>query len=475
MDKRPHPVSVWRYFSRFFFLLAVPVIQAILREPFSKVAWGNLPGLLLIAGLSFFQYDTSGYGIGPRDGGAGEKRPYLRLKSGLFYRRQKILPADCLTSAMIRSTPLLGAFGASQLILDTPAADSKKPSADLYLNRAMLSRWWRRMKKDVHYRYRASQARIFLMAASWSNPASGLVLVGILLDRTGKILGEELSRSLYAAANQSSRLVALGLPPTVAFLGWLLAFGWFAAFVTQFFRYGSFSAGKTPRGILIERGILFRSRQYLKDRAVRAVSVRQTLMMRMLRLSSVYLHTIGSGREKDDRSLLLAAVSEEELEFHLNRIYPMDAECLLTGRHEKKISPPRTALKSFLLLPVCHLLAVVILFLLCRAFAPFFAPLVLFLLVFPLYHTALHIAAWKESFLAVSGKNLVACGYIRDQLFTAVIPRESLQCLVIRQNPFQRVSGRCSLRLCIGTERGACFTLRHFSRKEAEALLGLSG
>lgn len=472
---RPHPVSVWHYLSRFFFLLIFPAIQAIWLEPFSSVAWSNLPGLIAVTGLAYFQYANSGYGLADTATGenrCAEKRFVFRFHSGMFFRRQKLLPVDSLTSVYFRTSPLLSAFGAARLFLDTPAGSARKSNLQLYLSRRRLLRWWGRLRKRALHSYFGSHTRIVLMAATWSNPASGLLLIGILLDRAGQILGDELSKNLYATVGLSYRLVARVLPPTVALLGWLLAFGWLAAFLRQIFRYGNFSAGALPGGVMISRGVLTRSHQFLTAGAVRAVSVRRTLLTIVLRLSSAYLHTVGSGKEKGDRSLLLAAVSQKELYAQLEKFYPAAAEVLRGKESMRKIIPPRDALKSFLLTPLLAFFAVGALFGLMRAFLPFFAPLALFLAVFPARQTILHVLAWKKSFLAVGEHYILASGYHKSQLFTAVIPIENLQCIVLRQNPFQhRFSKRCSVRLCIGTERGACFTLRHFRRSEVLRLL----
>ena len=469
MTKRPHFTTIWNYLSRFFFLLIFPLIQAILRAPFSEVAWGNLPGVLAVIGIACFQYASCGYGIKTVEEG-GKSMSVLYWKSGLFFQKYRLLPADCVASVFLRLNPILDVFGAAQIMLDSPAANAKKPSLTLILSKKGLMNWWEEQRQTIVHRYAASPVRVVLMAASWSNPASGLLLIGILLNRAGKILGEELTGWLYQSVNQTQRLIALGVPPAVATVGWLFAMGWLIAFLVQFFRYAFFTAGKSPGGTMISRGMVVRSRQLLTDRAVRAVGVRQSLVMRMLRLSSVYLHTIGSGKEKGDRSLLMAAANEAELKFHLSQFYPHAAPYFFPQKSIQKIKPPKAAWLGFLIGPIFNFAAVLALYLVFLQYLWLFAPLILFLFLFPLYHLALRILAFRNSFLAADDTHIVACGYIQDQIFTAVIPKESLQSVVIRQNPLQRRSGRCHVRLCIGTEKGACFDLRHFKLKELEEL-----
>lgn len=479
MNKRqPHPVTMWRILSRFFFLLIVPLVQAVLREPFSEVAWSNLPMVLLVVGAAYFQYASCEYGVRASEDGMlaslrtneppSGMRPLVYWKNGFLLKRELLIPAEHIASAFLRTNPILHLFGAGKLMLDTPAANAKKPSLTLFLRKEELAEWWESLREAVPHRYKANVIPVVLMAASWSNPASGLLLVAVILDRAGKILGEELTSELYQSVNQTQQLIAWGLPPAVALFGWLLALGWFLAFLVQMFRYAFFTVEKTSFGTLISRGAVVKSRQLLTEQSVRAVSVRQTLVMRLLRRFSVYLHTIGSGKEKGDRSLLLAAASQKDMRFHLERFYPKEAPFFWA--QQKKIQPPRGSLLGFVLGPLWQVALIIAVYLLFVRYVSIFAPLVLFFLVFPIYHLILHILAWKKSFLALSQDCVTACGYVQGQLYTAVLPIESLQAVVIRQNPLQRISGRCHVRLCVGTELGACFDLYHFCLAEVQDL-----
>lgn len=459
-----HPITIWRYLSKFSFLLILPLTQAVLQEPFSTVAWSSLPMVLSAAVLSYYEYYSCR---------ARTEQHSIRYCHGIFIQHQKLVPFAALASISIRITPLLRLFGAAQLFLDTPAGSRSKADLQLTLRRSALLGWWHRAQQDVSARYRAKPARILLMAASWSNPAAGLLFAAIALNKASRILGEQLSDELYGTVNQSHRLVALGIPPAVALVGWLLVLGWLVAFLRQAFRYAGFTAAVSPQGILIFRGLLVRNRQLLTHRALRAVSTRQTLVMAALRLTSAYLHTVGSGKEKGDRSLLLAAVHFKALDKTLRVFYqafrrPPPCEPI------QRVRPSLSALKSFLLVPLLHLCWTGALSWLLWSGDSVFASLAVFPLLFPLYQGIVRVLAWRRSFFAFDGIYLTASGYTGLQLYTAVLPRENLQSVVLRQNPFQRHSGRCTLRLQIGSEKHAIFTVRHLAVEQVRQILKLS-
>ena len=145
MTKRPHVVTLWSYLSRFFFLLIVPLVQAVFRAPFSEVAWSSLPGVVAVVGIACFQYLSCGYGVTAVED-SGRSLSILYWNSGLFFYKHRILPADCVASVFLRLNPILDLFGAVQVMLDSPAANAKRPSLTLLLHKKEPMSWWNQLR-----------------------------------------------------------------------------------------------------------------------------------------------------------------------------------------------------------------------------------------------------------------------------------------------------------------------------------------
>jgi uncharacterized membrane protein YdbT with pleckstrin-like domain len=471
--KHMHPITIWNFLSRFSFLLILPVVQALLARPRGWILFSNLLVLLLFVALAIFQYFSCGYHIGDRE---------FTYKSGIILRKSQSIPTQNFLSAIVRLNPLLSIVGAAQLYLDTPAGRKKNADIMMVLHKKGLLNLWNSM--TVHHRqvYRASNKRILIMAAAWSNPATGLLLVGALLNRAGKIVGRELTERLYAAVNQSYVLVAFGIPPATALLGYLLAAGWAVALIYQFLRYAIFSVGTVSANdhapvyirseedfITVTRGLFIKNKQLLSRDAICAVSIQQTLIMRLLKLYSSYLHTIGSGKEKGDRSMLFAAIHKPELRQYMAAIFRKNL--FSTNGCKNVTHPTKSALVSFLFTPLLFLFCVLALIGVLYWFYPEFAPLLFFFLPPILWQLAIHFYAWKSSMLLVEEDRILVSGYRNLTLYTACIPREQSQRISVQQNFIQRFSGRCTLRVCTGAEKTGCFVVNNLDKDEVLKLL----
>lgn len=457
-NKRPHPITVWKYLSRFSFLLIFPLIQLLLREPLSVLTWSNLPWAVSVTVLSVMQYLACGYSA---------ENSGFQLKSGIIWRKSRTIPSSSLNSCTIRVSPFTYLFGAAQLRLDTAAGNPREADASVFLRKKALLAWWRGACPKKQWHYKAKTSRIFLMAASWSNPASGLFLLGLFFHRAAGLLGDQLSEQLYSTVDQSARLVALGLPPFVAGVGYLLLLGWLIAFLRQFFRYFGLKACTTEQGIAIFRGFPIRVRQLFSRRCVRAVSIRQTLLMKCLKICSCYLHTLGSGKEKGDRRLLFAATGGTELEKRIQEFFPE----LPLQPCGQAVTPARNTWKNFLFAPLMTAGGIFALSFLLHLAGFGISGLVLILLLFPFWQGVIRLLAWKHtSFCKTEGYYIVSC-YDGLSLSTAYIPENNLQKAMFLQNPIQKRNYLCSLRLYVGSETKRCFAIHHLDIRELRKFL----
>ena len=65
----------------------------------------------------------------------------------------------------------------------------------------------------------------------------------------------------------------------------------------------------------------------------------------------------------------------------------------------------------------------------------------------------------------------MASCYAGFSLYTAYIPKDSLQKAIFLQNPIQKRKFLCSLKLYVGSEAKRCFTVRHLDIRELAELL----
>lgn len=443
-----HPVTIWKYFSKFSFLLFFPILQAMMKEPLSLLALSNFPWIVSVCVICLMQYFSCRYSFHQEN---------LYYQSGLFLHRKFYFPLYQLSSATIRTTPLLSLFGAAKLQIDTMSDTPKGADLTLTLSKKELFFFWNHTAGKLEDCCKVKNFAIFLMVCSWSNPASGLLLMGLFLQRVAKIWGREISDQLYTTIDQSYRLIALGIPPTIAALGYLLAFGWLIAVFRQFLFYGNFQSERRKNGIAISHGIFARTRRIFSPQSICAVELRQTLLMFLTRRTAAYLHCRGSGRGKDERNLLTTAMKKEKSTQVLSRLLP---ELHFFVEPITALRPVRGSWKGFLFLPLCEFLGLLLLV----SFFPksIFLPILFFLFLFPLCLFIIRLLGYRKTRLALCGDFLLVSGCHKFSLFTALIERNHLQSIRVTQNPFQKLSKTCSVRFYVGADRKKYFLIRHF-------------
>lgn len=463
---RVHPYTAVDFLSRFAFLLIIPLLRQIFAQPqsFFQIVrtWGS--NLLVTAAIllwAFAETRSQGYH-------AGKDRLFLR--KGLLFKRESEIPYRNIHSVTVERSLLPAAFGAVRLRLDTPAGGKRRSDFVLTLFYRDFRRTVGEIFKSAEEKvlYCAGFWRLFLMSASWSNPAVGLILAAPFVSRLGKLLGEEISDRLYSTVHLGMRLAAFGIPPAAAFLAGLLASGWVTALFIQLYRYGGFTVSRFEETISIRRGLVSRRRTLVRADRISAVSVRQSLLMRFLRLYGAYLHTVGTGKERGDHSLLIAAAREEEL------LDALSAVTSLPLSAEKLICPKKKAQKSFFTVPLLFLgLCVLLAFLPALLGLQIRVTLLLLVFVMPFFAWWLLFRreAAKTSYLAVKGDALILSGYRRLTLCRASLAREKLQKIEIRQNPFQKRKQSCNVRAFLFSEGRETVQVKHLPVSQVEPFL----
>lgn len=457
MDKydRVHPYTMWEKMSRFSFLLLIPLTEPLLSRPQDIPSLLSSMGMNLFALLLFILWAAAE----TRAAGYAFLRHSIRYKRGFFVHHRGVLPADSVCSVLFKETLIPSLFGAARFYADTPAGNKKHADLALTLSRKKMKQALEEeiYKQNTHLVYKARMWRILLMAASWSNPAAGLLLLAPLVNRAGKILGEEINARLYSTVDKTLHLAAWGIPPLAAGLGNLLAAGWAAAMLAQMVRYSNFKVFVSSEYLFIQRGVIARSRQLLRRRAITALSIRQTLVMRLLGLSCCYMHTAQGKKHKGDRSLLFAVQKQKSLEQQMQALFSFP------GRPVYLAAPPKRALFSYILIPLLG-----ILFFIFTAFVPWLLgqksrifPLIsAFAIAVLLWWLAVRVLAHKTSGLSREGDILLLRSYYKVTLQTMAIPVDMIQQIAIRQNPFQKRYGRCSVDVYLFSESKEVFTVR---------------
>lgn len=464
--KKQHPFAMLSKLTASALLLLLPVLQQILYRPqnlfeiISSMGLSAIYVIIIISGAIVF-YNTCRY---------KSTSLYIYLERGIPVKRSFTIPFCNVSTITVERSIIAAAFGAARISVDTPAGFSKKRDISLYLSRSKINRIISKLFDGfkTKYIYTVSNARMLMMSALWSNPMSGLIIFAPLIQKTGNILGEEFNRAVMESVDFRINLISIGITPAAATIANILVFGWIIALVFQFFRYARFSSRRVGEYIAIKRGIGRKNERYTKLSEISAVTIDRTLSMALMQLTSVGIFSIGSNKDRGDKSLIALAADSHELKNAVSGLTSFDTH------YEQKIRPDKSRLFSYIMIPLivtAIVLALVSLLMLVPLLDDLYFTALLISLIPLVWWIAFRVFAFKHASLGLNNSCAILCGYKRLSLKKYVVPYRHIQFIETRQNLWQRHTHYCSVRVYLYYEKRACYTVKQLKLSEAEELL----
>ena len=464
--KRTHPFTMLTHLKSSVILLLIPVIQQILFKPeglLELISTMGFNAVYVIAVISYAIASYRCYTYRIDEGG-------IRIKNGFFVKRNYTVPFDKIQTINFHKNIFASLFGAVRVSFDTPAGTSRSYDISAFFSRKHAKYMFSRIENEHEpkYVYKSSNMCMLLMSAFWSNPATGLLFAAPFISKMGDIVSEEIKELLYYSMSFVEQLAANIISPAAATLANILVFGWTVSMLVQFFRYGRFSAYRQGDFVVISRGIINKNVSFTKADHIAAVTINQSLFMHILNLYSSGIFTIGSGKLKGDKSLIVAAEKKDKLYKSLKNIIKFSA------KETKSIYPKKNTLISYICVPLWVTIITVLLIIVVDYLSvinEFFIMVLIFAVIPLLWWLFFRIFAHRYSHLAVNSKYLIACGYNIWTLKKYLIPFDKIQYISIKQSIFQKRKGTCDVRIYLYFEKRACQTVKHIPKEQAEELI----
>ncbi len=345
MEQRPHFAYALYDLRRFRVLLLLPLtrmLMELLRGTVPTLPWYEVVIGGGLIGYALMKWACCRYHLAASP---GERFHTVGVRQGLVCRRTLHISAEDAASVEIERTPLLWLLGGRRVRVST-AGLRRRADVQMYLS---ASRTRDLFSSDTHCRgYRASRWPVLVMSLTGSNAAVGLLTAAPLLNRMGRLLGEQVTPDVVGLFD---RFISLGLPPTLRIVANVLVIGWGVAAVRNFLRYVGFRA-RRERGYLHLTSGLFTRRDVLIDNdKITALELRQTLTMRLLSLYTAVITAAGYGRDIGTRPVLIPAARPRELSAGLDSLLPDYPVCCSLLR------PSRGAWRRYTAAPLTLLVA----------------------------------------------------------------------------------------------------------------------
>lgn len=472
---RPHPVTIVTTLWKYIIILIIPLLRGFLHAlrggmtSWLEGAWMDI--LLILLYLSFGVLTWYFFTMEVSAGG-------LKVNRGILIRNIYDIPRVNFTCITVVKPFYLKPIRGVYFRIDTPGGSFKKADLTVVLRKKdceeMLPNCIPPDKsRGMMKVYKPKGLYVFILSAITSNSFAGVVFISTFISQVGEILGGQFSEMIYGTFEETAKALAFGIPPAAAAVAYILLFGYLSALVLNLFRHAKFSVRRCRNQVKIDVG-LFTNRTYIVDREkINYIDIRRTLMTAMLGLYSVFLHTVGFGKYKDDISALIPCANKKQLKNTL---------ALLLPEYTPSEATVKPSWKSFfyyanigLWTSVAILAASVVVSWIFPGWSDIIRWGTLFCICPALWYLAVQIYDLFTAGISYK-KDCFTLRYARGfYIHRVVITRDKVATIRLTQSIFQKWNSRCNLHLYSYSEGSTHHYIRELPQAQVVELMRVAG
>ncbi len=437
MDKprHLHPLQMLTLTGKYLVLLILPLSRRL-----SLSAAGGWGDLLILPVILFCVYLTwRGSTFCCQNG-------CLFIKTGLFFRRESVIPLGNITALSVEAPWYLLPLNARRVWIHTAGYTRKDPSfrvlmyrrdADVFL-RAHLPN----IRTEHPPQYRPLWRHLLFLCFFVSNSATGAILLFTVFHRSEIAIGNTFRQQLLDELKLLTRLIPF-LPQTAALIALILLIGWGLVILRHLLNHIGFIVTRYPDRLHIRAGGLVRRDILCHTKQINFLDLRESVLSRLLKLKVAFIHCAGYGRRRYDKEVLLPAVPAADID-------RVTRELLWElPRLPVQLRPGPHAWFRYVRWPVITGLSIPVAVMIANRLLPTFSdlfPVLGLMVALPiLWWLILSVIDRCSAGVAVSDTGYTLY-YARGLvLHTAVIPKHRIRMIRIRQSVFQRWRGMCDL------------------------------
>ena len=263
------------------------------------------------------------------------------------------------------------------------------------------------------------------------------------------------------------------VPEYILIAGGVLAGGWLISFLSNLMRHWNFSCTRCADLFIIRSGIGTRRRHVLYRDRVNYIDLRQSLLMKICKITSVSAHCTGYGKRRLEISALIPITTNGQVDRSLKMLMPKIPPV------KSDISTGKADIGRFITIPlICTFIPIV-----SGRGALYFFPnwkreitILVILTTIPLLWLVIvkAAAAFTTSIGFENGHcTLSYCKWYSFHKSIAALDRVSM--VTVMQNPFQKISHTCAVRVYTNSESTDYHTVKGLNYDKVIKLLNRNG
>ncbi len=477
---RQHPLAIVDGVKKYIILLLLPLLRSLTLFFDDFYTWFSgvwMDGLTLAAIILFGFLQWYFVRIFP-------ERDRIEKASGILVQRKLLIPFSNISSFTIEHTWYLKPFGAVRVRIETDAGYDGAPDLKAILWKQDAVSLEKRLsvqlkdtvkEKDEAFKriYEPRGWYIAILSFITSDSFTGALFAATFISQSGKILGEEAEDRLITSLTHLMQLAASWLPPVAAVIAGVFLGGWLIDFVLTLIRHLGFQAQRQGGELAIRCGIVTRREYTLSVDKVNYLRLRQSFVTKVFGYYAGMVGCTGYGKEKNEQSVLLPAVGEEDLRKSLTLIFPELRPV------ENKWHPPLRTLWRIIWPPL--LLNALVLFSWRTAYRwlPSLRELVMFLggmfLLPSVWWLMVRIMSFFHTGIGHRGDTFTFRGVSGYRVFTVVCRADKIDKITVTRNIFQRRNNCGDLQIWLRSEKHICMRVNNLSQTDIESFLSEYG
>lgn len=452
-----HPLKIIKNAAKNIWLLVFPLLRGIRTFTLDfnafytwiKGAWFDILVILFILGFGYFRWLFTWFRF---------EKNNVCLISGIFVNKEIIIPYKNISAVTAEHSFFLRPFKAAKVSVDTCAGSFGTSDMSLLIRREDL-KMLRRKLPEVHkegkktFEFKPKWFTIVFFSFVFSNSLSGIVYLSTFLFQSGRIIKDLLETELVEfikLANGVSAKLALKIPPAAIILGFLVIITWLFSFAANILRYAGFIMKKDKNILKIKMGTLTKRIYHIVPDKINYVDLRQSLIMKLFKTSTVNISCSGYGNQKNELPVLLPILTRQQANRALDLL---DFKKYITKR---KVRVSRLAFITYTGTPAVFILLIPVVAALLIWLFPTVYDIIIFISIMAeipfVWLFIIKIVALYTSGITIED-NFCCIRYSRFYAFhTILADKDKLIKIQIVQNPFDKKLGRCRLDFYFNTE-----------------------
>lgn len=459
-----HPLRILRYSAKNIWLLIFPLLRGVrairldadrLYQWF-KGSWFDIAVIGLIILFGYIRWHFSGIQLDDSE---------IVHWEGITAKIRTAVPYKNVSSVTVERPFYLMPFKALKISCDTSAGVYQRADLQLMVTEKFCNEFLKKVP-DVNENNKvndipdANPLSILLFSVFFSSGFSGTVYIATFFFKGGDIAHDIINVSLERITETTTKLggkLLMGIPSVALAVGIFFISAWIVSFVINLFRYMGFTVEGDEHCLKVSCGLFNRREYRITSAHINYTDLRQNLIMKFLGAVTVNISCAGYGSEKNHLPVLLPVKKEKSIGNTLEKIG------IFSGV-KNDFRPKKNGWWQYIWQPVIISLLIFPTHIIIGKVFPEISELTFFLAVMSeipaVWFIVANLTAFFTSGISIyDDKIMVRCSKGAG-FHTVVAERSRLVKFEIQQTVFQKIGGKCTVCLWLGSEERSHFKVK---------------